>query len=307
MKRHLGILALILVTIISGINNPLIRYALHTMPVFLFGFLRVGIALLIIGPIALIERNKRPARKRKIKRNDLILTIIGSMLILCVANLAFYIGIKQSTTINSSIIELLHPVLFFMISIEVLKEKFNRKVFGGILLAFIGAAIVVLGPMLGIATATTSPIGNLILFGAVAADVVAMAILKKVLKRVHVLDVLVIGLLASTIFYAVLALPQMSQLTLLTRMDLLLPVLYGSIMMGCIGYGLNYFGLAATKGSDYSIIGYLTPVVATTVAIAFFHESFTPSLMVGGSVVFIGLYLVEARNLGLPHIHGVKR
>lgn len=277
------------------------------MPIYLFGFLRVGIALLIIGPIALFQRSKRPARKRKIKRNDLIMAIIGSMLILCVANMAFYIGIKQSTTINSSIIELLHPVLFFMISIEVLKEKFNRKVFGGILLAFVGAAIVVLSPMLGIATATTSPAGNLILFGAVVADVIAMAILKNVLKRVHVLDVLAIGLLASTIFYAILAFPQMSQLGLLSQMDILIPVLYGAIVMGCIGYGLNYFGLAATKGSDYSIIGYLTPVVATTVAIAFFHETFTPSLMVGGAVVFIGLYLVEARNLGIPHIHGLKR
>lgn len=277
------------------------------MPVFLFGFLRVSIALLIIGPLALIQRSKRSPRKRKIKRSDLILAIVGSCLILCVANLAFYIGIRQSTTINSSIIELLHPVLFFMVSIEVLKEKFSKKIFGGILLAFVGAAIVVLGPMLGIATATSNPVSNLILLGAVVADVMGMIVLKKALKRVHILDVLAIGLFAATIFYAILAIPQMGQLSLLSRMDLLLPVLYGGIVIGCIGYGLSYFGLAATKGSDISIIGYMTPVVATIVAIAFFGETFTPSLMVGSIIVFAGLYLVEARNLNLPFIHRLHR
>lgn len=281
----------------------MIRYALETMPIFLFGLLRVGIALAIIGPIAYLSRRRRTARKRKISRKNLLLTVIGTGLIYCVCNLTFYIGVHQSTSVNAAVIELLYPIMFFTLTIEVLREKFSPKIFAGILLAFIGALIVVLGPLLSHSHSGGSLLGNLLLFVSVVADVTGTIILKKVLKKVHILDALAIGLFTATVFYFVLAVPQLSQLSLLSQASVLGPVLYGAIAMGCIGYGLSYYALEATKGSDYSVIGYVTPVVTMIVATVFFHESLTVSLVFGGAVVFLGLYMVEVRKSLRFHRH----
>ncbi len=302
MKRRLGIVALLIAQVISGINNPLIRYALETMPIFLFGFLRVSIALLVIGPIAYISRKQRQQRKRAIPRKYLLLAVLGTSLIYGVANLLFYVGVHQSTSINAAVIELLQPIIFFTLTIEVLKEKFSPKVFAGILLAFIGALFVVIGPMLNRSPTGATLEGNLLLFIAVVADVVGTVILKKVLKKVHIMDVLVIGLFTATVLYFMLAAPQLAQLSLLSQPAILGTVLYGAIVMGCMGYGLNYFALQTTRSGDYSILGYVTPVVTMVVATFFFHETFTLSLVFGGVMVFIGLYMVEARKI--VHFHG---
>lgn len=307
--HHLGILALIVAAALSGINNPVIRSTLETVPTYLFGFWRVTIALCIIGPLALYMRRKRPAKQKAIKPRDLAIIITGSLMIFCGANLLFYVGVHRSTSINAAIIALLGPILLFIISVEVLKEKFNKKVFAGIGLSFLGACLVVLGPLIGQAAAgsSASTIGNLILVTSVITDVTAMLILRRVLGRVHALDVLAIGLLVSSMVYFVLALPYMNQMYLITKPEVLRAVLFGAIVVGCFGYGFNYYGLSRTKGSDISITSYIGPVFGMSTAVIFFGEQFTPSLMIGGSIVFLGLYLVEARNLvGAMH-HSVHR
>jgi drug/metabolite transporter (DMT)-like permease len=304
--HHLGVLALITAAALGGINNPMIRSALKIVPVYLFGFWRVGIALLIIGPLALYMRRRRPAKQKKISRKDLATIVVGSLMLFVGANLLFYLGLHQSTSINAAIISLLGPVLLFIISVEVYKETFNKKVFAGIGLSFLGASLVVLGPLIGQATAGSASTitGNVLLTLAVFVDVATILILKRVLTRVHILDVLGIGLLVSSAAYLVLALPYMDQMYLLAQPMVFKPVLYGAIVVGCFGYILSYYGISKTKGSDISITSYIGPVFGMATAVLFFNEQFTPSLMIGGIIVFTGLYLVEARNLvGAIH-HG---
>ena len=306
---RLGVMALIISSALSGINNPVIRSAITIVPPYLFGLWRVSIALLVIGPIALYLRRNRPARQKKIRSKDLITIAGGSLLLFCGANLLFYLGVGQSTSINAAIIGLLGPVLFFILSIHVLKEKFNKKVFFGIGLSFVGASLVVLGPLLGQATTASAHtmMGNVLLTLSVVTDVVAMLILKRVLNRVHAFDVLAIGLLVSSFAYVFLAAPYMSQMYLITDPAILKAVLFGALVVGALGYSLHYFGMARTKGSDVSITSYVCPVVGMLTAVLFFDEKFTPSLMAGATIVFLGLYLVEARNLVRTMHHSVHR
>lgn len=308
MKKHLGIIALVAVQILSGINTPLIKQAVGQMSPLVFGFLRCFISLAIMAPIYLLIRNRGNAKKKTIKHRDLWMTGLGTFLVYGVSNLAFYAGIKQTASINASIILLLWPIVFFLANIEVLKERFSTRTFAGIGLAFGGAVVAVGAPLAGgftLASITTP--GTVLIFSCVVIDVIGTLILKRVLKRVDTLTVQIIGLGIATIFYAVLALPHTSELRLLAEPAVRNTILYGSIMVGCLGYSLGYYALRILKGGDYSVISYLQPIVGIISAAILLHEGFTPSLLLGTAAVFGGLYLVEARHIGHPHSHGTHR
>lgn len=308
MKRNLAVLALLAANILSGINTPVIHFAIQSMPPFLFGFLRVGIACLVIVPTALILRKRRPKRKQHIARRDLGLMALGSWLILGGANLLFYIGMQHTSSVNASIIILLWPILYFLGSLRFLKERFNRRTFAGIGLAFGGALLAVVAPMSGnLSLSSAGLIGSLLVLACVLVDIVGTVINKKTLERVHPLDLLAVGLFVSTIYYAALAAPYFGQLGVLANPNVLKSVLYGALAVGCAGYWLGNYGLQVATAADVSITNYLQPIVAIFVATVFFHESFTPIVALGTAAVFAGLYLVEARKIRHIHIHGVHR
>jgi len=301
-------MALVLVQILSGINTPLIKSAVTKISPFMFGFLRVGISFAIMLPIYFLIRKGKKKKRKAIKRKDLWMAALGTFLIYGVANLAFYAGIKHTTSINASIIILLWPIIFFLANVEVLKERFSTRAFLGILLAFIGAIIAVGWPLAGsFSPALLTTTGTLLIFVCVLVDVIGTLILKRVLQRVDTFTVLTIGLGIATAFYAILALPYASQIQLLSDPTVRGAVLYGSIMVGCIGYSLGYYALRIAKGGDYSVVSYLQPIVGIIAATIILHERFTPSLLLGTMAVFGGLYLVEARHLSHGHVHGTHR
>jgi drug/metabolite transporter (DMT)-like permease len=311
MKKQLGVLALIAAQILSGINTPIIKGVISRMSPFTFGLLRVGISFMIMLPIYLVvTKRKKLSRRKKARptKRDYLLVAFGTFLIYCGANLSFYMGIKQTSSINASIILLLWPLIFFMANVEVLKERFSKRTFAGIGLAFTGAVIAVGWPLLGVApTTTTSITGVILIFSCVMIDVIGTLIIKRVLQRVDGLTTLVIGLGVATVFYFLLAIPHLHELQLLAEPAVRNSILYGSIMVGCIGYSLGYYGLKTTKGGDYSVISYIQPIAGIIAATIILKESFTPSLLLGAIGVFIGLYLVEARKLPHIHAHGTHR
>lgn len=279
------------------------------MSPFLFGFLRVGIAFAVMLPIYLIFKRKNTSKRRKkVKARDLWLTALGTFLVYGFANLLFYVGIKQTTSINASIIILLWPIIYFLANVEVLKERFSKRAFAGIGLAFAGALIAVGWPLSGgFSVATVATSGTILILLCVVIDVLGTLILKRTLQNVDTLTTQVIGLGVATAFYSIFAFPHLSELQQLSNPSVLLAVLYGAIVVGCIAYSLGYYALRMLKGGDYSVISYLQPVVGIISATILLQEGFTPSLLFGTAAVFAGLYLVEARHIGHPHGHGVHR
>jgi drug/metabolite transporter (DMT)-like permease len=311
MKKNAAILALIAAQVFSGVNTPIIKGVIGRMSPFTFGLLRVGISFVIMAAVfLLVKKTSKPAKRRKKRptRRDYLMVAIGTFLIYCGANLAFYMGINQTSSINASIILLLWPLIFFMANVEVLKERFSKRTFAGIGLAFIGAAIAVGWPLLGTASSTsTSLVGVLLIFTCIILDVIGTLIVKRVLQRVDGLTTLVIGLGVATVFYFFMALPHLNELALLAEPAVRNAILYGSIMVGCVGYMLGYYGLKTTQGGDYSVISYIQPIAGIIAATILLNESFTPSLLLGTFGVFMGLYLVEARKLPHVHAHGAHR
>lgn len=135
-----ALIAILILTIISGGNTPYVKVALMTLPPFTFTFVRFLLSFLIIFPI-FINR-----AKPKFKRNDMRLIYLS---LLSTANIfIFAFGIRMTMASIGQTIYSLTPILVALMSIFALKEKINLKKIMGIIIGFIGVNLVIFIPIL---------------------------------------------------------------------------------------------------------------------------------------------------------------
>jgi drug/metabolite transporter (DMT)-like permease len=285
---------LIVANVLTGVYNPLIKYSLRYMPLYNFALLRHAGPALLVLPFAI-------KKWKKLKRRDLLLSILCGLVMYGGANLLFYLGIERTSSINAAIILMLEPILLFVFSVELMRERFKKKVFSGIIIAFLGTALIVLGPALGKSQLSAGGlIGNLLIVGTVVCGVIGVWLMKYLSKRVPTLQLLFIGLATAAVMYFVLALPTITDMASLHNSVVFFTVIYGIVGVGAISYGLRFWALKTVAGQDYGLVTYVEPAVTAIVASVFFKETFTNTTIIGVAIVFIGIWLAEVRI----HRHG---
>lgn len=302
--KHLAISLLILSGVFAGINSPVINYALQTIPTALFGFLRVGIALLLITPLILFRKRK------KLEPRYILMAILFGLLTYIATNGLFYLGVKRSGTVNASIIGLLEPLLLFTFSVEVMKEKYNARILGGIIIAFAGSMLVIFGPILSHQNLSfqSNLTGNLLLLGGVLCGVGGSWLAKTDLKHIDRVQLLFWSLIPATIIYGFLSVGEWNQIpSIFKNPATMYAVLFGAVFNGVLAYLFGFYALKRIKVEEFSIFGYITPAVGALVAVLFFGEKFTPLLLFGVGIIFIGLYLAEVHHHRSSHFHFLRR
>jgi drug/metabolite transporter (DMT)-like permease len=287
---------LIIANILAGIYTPFIKYSLRFMPLYNFALIRHAGPAILIAPFMI-------TRWKPIKRKDLLLSILCGLLLYCGANLFVYLGLQRTSSINTALILMLEPVLLFVFSVELMRERFKKKIFGGLLIAFFGSAVIILGPTLGKTSLTAGNLaGNLFIVAAVGCSVVSVWLMKYLTRRVPTLQVLFIGLVAATSVYFVLALPTIKDMSALNNSVVLFSALYGVVAVGLLSYWLLYWCLKTLGGQEYSLVMYVEPTVTALVAFLFFKESFTSITLIGVVIVFIGVWLAEIKIHHHSHV-----
>jgi drug/metabolite transporter (DMT)-like permease len=296
-KTKAAITGLAISNILSGSYTPIIKYCLRFMPLYNFGLIRHA------GP-AILMLPFMPKQWQPIKRRDLLLSILCGLILYCCANLFVYLGLQRTSSINAAIILMLEPILLFVFSVELMRERFKPKVFFGVLVAFLGTALIVMAPTLSTRSLSGGGfIGNLLILAAVACGVVGVWLMKYLSNRVPTFQLLFIGLIAAAFVYLLLALPTITEMKSLNNRVVLFGSLYGVIGVGIISYALKFWSLRRLGGQDYSLLEYVEPAATALVAFVFFKESFTSITLIGVAIVFVGVWLAEARARNHWHIH----
>lgn len=292
-KRTRALLVLMAASIFAGISVPVAHFSLQSIPTALFGLLRHGVPLLILGFVLLLRPRKRLMGKQ------IATAAFYGMLVFFVANGLFYLGVQRSGSVNAAIIGLLEPLLMFIVSVEVMKERFNSRIFIGIAMAFAGSVLVVFGPLLagGRLSFAGSLIGNLLLLGCVLASVAGTWVAKLGLKNVDRVQFLFWSLVPAVVLYGVMSVGQLQLLPDVMRQPSLVhAVLFVAIFNGLLVYACIFYGLKRVKGEEYGLFSYIAPTTAALVAVVFFDEKLTPLLVLGVTIIGMGLYLAEAHR-----------
>lgn len=291
-----GHIALFITQLVYALNYSIAK---DLMPTFIgplaLVFLRIIGAGLLFWILSLFVKTQTVEKKDLIKMSWLALFGV-------VINQVFFIyGLSLTHPINSAIIMISNPIMVFIFTLIILKERITLLKFSGLTLAIGGATTLLLFK------------GNLE-FGS---ETIAG-------------DLMTLVNSASWAIFVVMVKPIMMKYNTVTAMRWMF--LYGSVYMLPIGlhdilhtnwsaftghavfatgfviiattfiaYLLNIYGLQSLSPSTVSAYIYLQPFLASTFAIIMGKDTLTPTKIFSGILIIFGLYLINKKTKKYSH------
>ena len=293
-KRTLGFLAALGATIIYGLNHTIAK---NVMPTYItpFGF----ILLRVLGAAILFWLVSFFIKPEKIQKKDWPRLIACSFLGMVINMLAFFKGLELSTPVNSSVIITISPIIVFIFSAILLKEKIQFLKTIGIISGFIGAIILVLYTSKTGINAPNIPLGNVLFILNSFAYGLYLVLVKPLIEKYNIITLLK-WLFLLAIF---LNLPvTFNEFTSVKWADLpiknaVLPMLFVVVGTTFCTYLFNAYALRTLSPSTVSSFIYLQPIVGIVYAVSTKSDTLSLVSVTGMILIFIGIYLVTKKKV----------
>ena len=293
-KRTLGFLAALGATIIYGLNHTIAK---NVMPTYItpFGF----ILLRVLGAAILFWLVSFLIKPEKIQKKDWPRLIACSFLGMVINMLAFFKGLELSTPVNSSVIITISPIIVFIFSAILLKEKIQFLKTIGIILGFMGAVILVLYTSKTGINAPNIPLGNVLFIVNSFAYGLYLVLVKPLIEKYNIITLLK-WLFLLAVF---LNLPvTFNEFVFVEWVDLpikdaVLPMLFVVVGTTFCTYLFNAYALRALSPSTVSSFIYLQPIVGIVYAVSTKSDTLSLVSVTGMILIFIGIYLVTKKKV----------
>ena len=201
-------------------------------------------------------------------------------------------GLKYTTPANSALLYAMTPAIVFVLAIRIHWERTNWKKITGIVVAFVGVAIIMFEHGASFDSANTK--GNILIFAAVIAWSLFTLIGKPLVPKYGALRVTAIHMLFGTLLYLPIGLSNFEMKEVAQVTDVLwLEIFYLGILASCVNYALWYYALGKLETSKVAIFQNLQPVLTMIIALILGKVFLTPELFGGGALALFGVLLVE--------------
>ncbi|MBR6445708.1 MAG: DMT family transporter [Prevotella sp.] len=290
LQAHIAILT---ANMIFGLGVPVTKFLLDdwVTPMTYMAFRCVG-ATLIFWAIAMF------LPKEPVKRRDLLVIMAGGLLGFVISQTLTAWALQFTTPVYFSLIATLTPIATMLMAALFLGERITRLKTVGVLLAIVGAALMVIvrwqsgtgsNDLLGIALAILS----------VLTWVVYLLITRKVSQAYSAVTQMKWIFLVSSVAVLPFAVGDIPQTRLLTDFSPSMDWFYGASAMFFIvvfatvlGYFMIPYAMQYLKATTVSIYTNLQPVVASLIAIAIGQDILTWDKPVAAILVLLGVFLV---------------
>ena len=290
-------LLLLMVAVIWGIAGPVIKITLGKIPPDLFILYRFLISTLITLPFFLVKGIKIP--KEKISRLELAsYCLLNSSVTL---GLLFW-GTAKTSLLSMSLIELLGPLLLMAAGFLFLKDQITKREKIGALIAFAGAGITGLSPLLGTGHRDGELFGNFLIFLSLISGAVCGVLAKKLMRK-DISPALLANLsflvgFITTFPFVIFNHGFSYALTPLTSASVgtWLVIFYMALISGNLAYILNNMGQKTIELSEAAPFAYLYPLFSALLAIVFLGDKLTFTLAAGSVMTLAGVLIAETKT-----------
>jgi drug/metabolite transporter (DMT)-like permease len=297
--RKRAYIELFIVAIIWGIAGPVIKITLGKIAPDLFILYR----FLISSVIALIFFAFKGIKFPKDK-----ITLI-QFFAYCFLNSSVSLGLlfwgtSKTSLIDMSLISFFGPLLLATAGYFFLKDTITKREKTGTIIAFLGALIIGISPLIGTVKGDGSLLGNLLIFLSLVSMAISGVLSKKIMRK----DVspslmanfsFIVGFI--TVFSFVLinkGINYSLSPILNIKWEVWLGILYMAIVSGNIAYILNNKGQKSIELSEAAPFAYLHPIFSAIIAVVFMADKLTLPIIIGSLITFIGVLLAEWKKRG---------
>ena len=293
-KRTLGFLAALGAAIIYGLNHTIAK---NVMPIYItpFGF----ILLRVLGAAILFWLVSFFIKPEKIQKKDWPRLIACSFLGMVINMLAFFKGLELSTPVNSSVIITISPIIVFIFSAILLKEKIQFLKTIGIISGFIGAIILVLYTSKTGINAPNIPLGNVLFILNSFAYGLYLVLVKPLIEKYNIITLLKWLFLLAIFLNLPVTFNEFTSVKWagLPIKDAVLPMLFVVVGTTFCTYLFNAYALRTLSPSTVSSFIYLQPIVGIVYAVSTKSDTLSLVSVMGMILIFIGIYLVTKKKV----------
>ena len=290
-KRTLALLAALGATTIYGLNHTIAK---EVMPTYIQGFGFVQVRLL--GAAILFWLVSLFIPQQKIDRADLPKMLLCALFGMDINMLCFFKGIELSTPINSAVLITITPILVFVFSAILIKERLLLPRVVGVILGFIGALVLIVFGNEVRQDAPNIPLGNTLFVVNASSFAMYLVLVKSLSAKYTTVHLLKWLFLFGFIMALPISYPEFSEVgwsalpfEALWRFTF---VVIGTTFMT---YLLNVYALKQLKASTVGVFTYLQPLIGIAYAIVVGADALTAYKFGAGGVVLLGVYLVTKR------------
>jgi drug/metabolite transporter (DMT)-like permease len=289
VKVHL---ALWIVTIIYGATFSIAKQVmpLYIKP-FAFILLRVSVASVLIFLF-----HKLFIKERVKDKTDLLKLVVCAVFGVAANMLLFFKGLSITTPINGSVLMMNTPIFVIIISVWWNKEKITFRKYLGVLLASLGAIMLVGGRKFQFNS--DQALGDIM----VAANAIIYAFYlvyaKQLIHKYHPLTVTLYSFLFGTFLVLPFGFNEFTQIEWSTFTNKIW-IFVGFITIGStfLTYVLNAYALRHASSSLVGTYIYLQPVCATIIAIIFATDKLSLEKLLFMVIIFAGVYLASFKKV----------
>jgi drug/metabolite transporter (DMT)-like permease len=280
--------SLFLVALIYGSNYSIAK---EVMPVYIgpFGLIviRVVSAAVFFGILSRLV-----VKEKIVGRADNLRAIACGVTGVAINQLCFFGGLNLTTPINAALLMVISPVAVLLFSTLLLKEGVGWRKVGGIVLACLGALLLISHSS---GKSTTGNIyGDLLIILNAVSYGMYLVLVKPLMQRYKAITVV------SRIFAvgAIIVVP-FGWSQLLTPdyaafpVSIWLSILFMVLAVTILAYLLNTWALRYANPSLVGAYIYLQPVLAILIAIGFGKDVFTLQKAIYATLIFAGVYMVS--------------
>ena len=290
-KRTLALLAALGATTIYGLNHTIAK---EVMPTYIQGFGFVQVRLL--GAAILFWLVSLFIPQQKIDRADVPKMLLCALLGMVVNMLCFFKGIELSTPINSAVLITITPILVFVFSAILIKERLLLPRVVGVVLGFIGALVLIVFGNEIRQDAPNIPLGNALFVVNASSFGLYLVLVKSLSAKYTTVHLLKWLFLFGFIMALPISYPEFSQVNW-TDLPYEAVWRFAFVVIGTtfMTYLLNVYALKQLKASTVGVFTYLQPLIGIAYAIMVGADGLTAYKLGAGSVVLVGVYLVTKR------------
>lgn len=290
-KRNLALLAVFSTAVFYGINYTLVK---RVMPTYLSPYALVWVR--ICAATILFWITSLMIKTSELEKKDFPKVALLSIIAIVINILSFFKGLSLTTPINASVIMVMTPILVFIFSLIILKEKLEFKKAVGIVIGLLGAFLLTTADKKEAANAVNIPLGNMLVFVNASGYALYLILAKQMIEKYHpivfVKWLYTFGLIFMTpfVFGEVLEVDWQK-----IPLNIYLIIAYVVVFATYCNFLFNLYGLKQLKPTTVSAFIYTQPVIASLFALLVGSDELSWVKIGCTLLIFIGVYLVTLK------------
>ncbi len=233
---------------------------------------------------------------KPVDRRDLRLIILLGIVNLPINQLLFIWGVSYTTPPNASLAYALTPAFVVALMIIVHRRSMSWKKMLGVVVALVGASIVLVDRGAGISDGQT--LGNVMVLLASLSWAVFTLYGQRIVERYGPVQAIAMtffsGLLAFVPVWILMPVDaQISVLAAPSSASLWWQLFYLGVITSGIGYGLWYYALSRLDSGKVAVFNNLQPVLTSLLTLIVLGTAPTTLFLIGGSVALVGVIITQ--------------